>query len=500
MRERLKTRPSEEIIEYIFKPNIQNDLDRSFKNMIVASKAHLLMLIEESIVNKEYGIKILKVLNEMEDAGANILDINPELEELYLNIENYIVGKLGIDIGGHLHTGRSRNDLYATVTRMNAREKMLDIFKILNNLRSELLYNAYANLDVVITGYTHMQPAEPITFAHYISGMLFSLERDFIRLNQAYQHLNLCPLGSAALASTSFPINRMMTAELLGFDDILYNSLDGVASRDYVLEIISSLNALLTTLSRVSHDLYIWLTNEFSVIEIDDSVAAVSSIMPQKKNPIILEHIKSKAAHIQGAYVSTSSSLKNIPFGHTRDSSVESIRFFWDALNEAETALILIKETFSSLKINKDRFYNLCQTNFSTVTELANMLVREEGLAFRLAHSVVARFVTEKLSKGLYSNEQDYKILQTVFENVTERKISVSKEAIDLALDPLENVSKKNVTGGPAPEEVKRQLLDIEGKINEDKRIYKEKISQLDKANHKLLQKTLQLNNPKNKV
>ncbi|WP_158735637.1 argininosuccinate lyase [Alteribacillus sp. YIM 98480] len=489
MRERLKTGPSKEMLEHIFKPAIQKDLKRSFYNMITASKAHLLMLMEEKIVNSSDGAQILQTLQYMEKSGPNVLTVDPALEELYFNMEKYIVDEIGVEVGGRLHTGRSRNDLYSTVTRMNTRERILDILKTLNELRQELLDKAYKNLDMVMTGYTHMQPAEPVTLAHYLSGILFSLERDFFRLVKAYRHLNLCPLGSAAFASTSFPINRERTAEMLGFDDIMNNSMDGVASRDYVLEILSSLNISLITLSRFSHDLYIWSTDEFSIIELDDSVAAVSSIMPQKKNPIILEHIKAKAAHVQGAYISASSALKNIPFTHTRESSVEVIKFFWDAVNETETALVLMKAAVESITVNKEKLSARFNTNFATVTELANVLVRTEGLSFRMAHTIVARFVAEKIRQGNYSSDANETLLKEVFYESVGRETKITTELIEMALDPAHNVAGKNTKGGPSPEEVKRQLEQLEEKVNQDQRTYWMKINQIEEG-YILLNKT----------
>ncbi|MFZ4453736.1 argininosuccinate lyase [Salibacterium aidingense] len=492
MRERLKTGPSKEMIEHIFKPAIQKDLKHSFYNMITASKAHLLMLMEEKIVNSSDGARILKTLQYMEKYGPNVLAVDPALEELYFNMEKYIVDEIGVEVGGRLHTGRSRNDLYSTVTRMNTRERILGILKTLNELRQELLDKAYKNIDIVMTGYTHMQPAEPVTLAHYLSGILYSLERDFFRLAKAYHNLNLCPLGSAAFASTSFPINRERTAEMLGFDDIMNNSMDGVASRDYVLEILSSLNISLITLSRFSHDLYIWSTDEFSIIELDDSVAAVSSIMPQKKNPIILEHIKAKAAHVQGAYISASSALKNIPFTHTRESSVEVIKFFWDAINETETALVLMKAAVESISVNREKLSARFNTNFATVTELANVLVRTEGLSFRIAHSIVARLVAEKVQQGNYSSDANETLLKEVFYDILGRETKITTEMIEMALDPAQNVAGKNTKGGPSPEEVKRQLKQLEEKLNQDKGTYWMRINQIEKG-YNLLNKTQEI-------
>src|SRR5699024_866386 len=297
MRERLKMNLSNKVIRYLFAPSIKSELDRSFTNMMQVNKAHLSMLTTEKIISKETGDRINEALIEIENIDKENFEINYNLEDLYINIEEKIIQKVGIETGGQLHTGRSRNDLNATVTRMNTRNSIINICSLLLNLRRNLYSLAKDNEEVLITGYTHMQPAEPITLGHYFSSILFALERDFSRLIHSFKSTNLSPLGSGAMASTSYKINRDYTAELLGFDENLKNSLDGIASRDYMIETISSINILMSSLSRFSYDLYIWSTYEYGLIEVSDSVAVTSSIMPQKKNPITLEHIKGKASH-----------------------------------------------------------------------------------------------------------------------------------------------------------------------------------------------------------
>ena len=286
MRERLKVDPSEEVINYLLLPALEAEQKRSFTNIMDINKGHLSMLVSKGIVSREDGLKIMDALEEITRKGASSLELDPKLEELYFNIESALIKIVGVEIGGQLHTGRSRNDLYATLARMNSRDSLLNICEQIVRLREELIGIAENSLYIVMSGYTHMQPAEPVTLAHYLSAILSALERDYQRFIQTFNQINISPLGSGAMASTSFEIDRQETSQLLGFNYAMDNSIDGVASRDYVLEALSAMNILMNNLSRFSHDLYIWSTDEFGTVEVDDSVAACSSIMPQKKNPI----------------------------------------------------------------------------------------------------------------------------------------------------------------------------------------------------------------------
>jgi argininosuccinate lyase len=317
-----------------------------------------------------------------------------------------------------------------------------------------------------------MQPAEPITLGYYLAAHLHALERDFSRLENCYERLNQSPLGSGAMAATTFDIDRELTAELLGFNGPTGNSLDGIASRDYVLEILSALSIFMIHLSRLSHDLYIWSTEEFSLIEVNGSVAMCSSIMPQKKNPVTFEHIKSKAAHLQAAYISASSCLKNTPYTQCRDSSMECLRYFWDSFFEVEASIYLLITTLKTIKINEKHALDRTFVDFSTVTELSNTLVKEVGLSNSLAHNIVANIVIHIIEQGQNPTNINSKLLTEISSKLTKKNISLSDEKIQLALDPVLNINSRKVTGSPCPSEVEIQLKRMEQKIKgDDKKI-----------------------------
>ncbi len=469
MRERLKNKPAEEMIKYVFSPCIEGDLEKSFYALMDINFAHVLMLLKQKIVSYEDAKLILSALTELKDKGPGVIVKNINSEDLYSNIEDYIVKKIGPDVGGQLHTARSRNDLFGTVTRINSRSFLLKACSQINSLRECILELSKENISTVMPGYTCMQPAEPITLGHYFVGHLSVFERDFLRLENAYKNLNQSPLGCAAMAATTFDIDRDFTSKLLGFDGSSKNSLDGIASRDYILEILSGLTIFTINLSRLCHDLYIWSTDEFSFIEVSDSVAMCSSIMPQKKNPVTFEHIKAKAAHLQGAFISASSCLKNIPFSQCRDSSVESVRYFWNSFFEVEASIYLLIKTLGSMKINSNRMLDRTRINFSTVSELSNSLVRESGLSNRLSHKIVANVVAYIIDNHKNIEEINSELIANVSKKILGEEIIITDEKIKLSLDPILNVKSRKVLGGPSPSEVTNQILRQEKIIEHDK-------------------------------
>lgn len=481
MRERLKVDLSEEVIHYLLLPALEAEQKRSFRNIMDINKAHLLMLISRGIVSREDGQKIMDALEEINVKGASNLDLDPKLEELYFNIEAALIKIVGVEVGGQLHTGRSRNDLYATLFRLNSRDSHLRICEQILTVREDIIKIAETSFYTIMSGHTHMQPAEPITLAHYLSAILSALERDFQRFIHSFNQINLSPLGSGAMASTSFKIDRLETSRLLGFNSVIDNSIDGVASRDYILESLSAMNILMNNLSRFSHDLYIWSTDEFGIVEVGDSVAASSSIMPQKKNPITLEHIKAKAGHVMGALVSATSCLKNTSYGHSRDAT-ESLKYFWDAFSEVESSLHLLSATIKTLKFNEEKMFTRTLENFSTVTELANTIVREANISFREAHQIVGYLVSEMIEKRIPVSKINSENIKDISKLVINREIILTKEGIQKALDPIQNVESKNTSGGPAPIEVKKQIEKLKAAIKIDKEWLNE---QQSKIHHK---------------
>ena len=486
-RGKIKKAPAAEVVKYLIRPAIEADLVRSYNTILDINKAHILMLAKVGIITEDAQKKLLAATSKIEkEKDHPTFEINPNVEDLYFNLERYLIQITGLEIGGQQHTARSRNDLFATELRMDTRKVYLKLSQMMIDLRRAFLDLARQNLDTVMSGYTHMQPSEPITFAHYLSGVSAALGRDYDRYSRAWKALNLCPLGGGSMGSTSFPIDRNYTAGLLGFDEPLQNSLDCVASRDFVLEILMNLSQTAMTMSRTALDLYNWSTPEYGYIEVDDSCAVCSSIMPQKKNPFTLEHVKAKAAHMEGFMIGAYNAMKNVIFSHCRDTSVETPRYFYTALAEMEADLALFTVTVKTLTVRKERMYKNAAQNFCTVTELANYLVRHDAISFREAHEIIANVVGNMCERHLSATDIDRKAINEVSQSLYGFDTTLSDELIREALDPKRVVCEKTCIGGTHPQEVARQLDLIELQIKADECVLADRQEQLHKAHSKL--------------
>ncbi|MGA2990876.1 MAG: argininosuccinate lyase [Candidatus Korobacteraceae bacterium] len=486
MRERVKAPPSKVIIDYIMRPRLEADSRDSFEPLMDLNRAHVVMLAARGIVPRAAASQLMRVFEDVCQAGTAAITWDPALEEVYYNLETHIIKKAGPAIGGQMHTGRSRNDLIAALTRMFTRSQLLNFSVFLHELRRVLLEKAESHAHTIVTGYTHMQPAQPTTLGHYFHAIDNALERDELRLRQAYQAANRCPLGACAFNATGFPIDRQMLAELTGFDGLAENSIDAIASRDYVSQVLAALAILAVNLSRLAQDLYIWGTDEFGWIEVGDDVAATSSIMPQKKNPISLEHIRGKAAHLIGTLVATLTAQKGTPYGHQRDVSFESTHPLREGFGEAEAIVNLATATLRSLQVKATVAEARAESNFSTVTELADVIVREKGLSFREAHGVVGAAVSELYDRGGRTPDLSLALLDQVALERLGRPLGLSEASLRRALSPAENVAVRSVTGGPAPKEVLRSVRVSMERFAADQAWWREQKEKLEVARHRL--------------
>ncbi|WP_462362803.1 argininosuccinate lyase [Pyramidobacter porci] len=468
MRERLKAAPSSNQEKYLGANFLKVSNERSFYNMSRLNQAHTLMLYRQGIISRRDAQMILRSLIALEKKGNTALTLDPKYEDYYYNVEMYIINDIGINIGGKLHTARSRNDLHSTILRMDIRDQLLNFFPQLNALRNTLIIKSEEYRNVVMTGYTHMQPAQPITLGFYFAGVAEALERDFDRIYAAYQHLNYATLGAGAFAGTSFPIDRRFTAELLGFKGPIVNTLDAIASRDYVLEIIATLAILASTINRVAHDLYYWCTDEFRYIELDDSICVTSSIMPQKKNPAVLEYIKAKCSHLLAAFADAFCCMRGIPFAHSRDLGGETTHHLWDAFMEIEAMTVLTEEVLNKIKVNEKNMKARVNENFCTATELADELVREEHISFRVAHEIVGQVVMKCVDAGLNCQGITSKKLDEAALNFAGRSFKWTKGHIDKVMDTTSSVENRISEGSPRSEETEKLTKQMSLKLDND--------------------------------
>ena len=384
---------------------------------ITGSIAHATMLGEQGIIPQEDADKIVEGLRGiLADVKAGKVHWMVDAEDIHMNVEALLTERIG-EAGKRLHTGRSRNDQVALDCRMYAKLACQETQEMLRELLSVLLDIAQDNLHTIMPGYTHLQKAQPITLAHHMMAYFQMFRRDLDRFAHAYDAADVMPLGSGALAGTTYPLNRERVAELLGFSRISMNSLDGVSDRDFLLEYLSAASICMMHLSRFCEELILWNTNEFRFVEMDDAFATGSSIMPQKKNPDIAELVRGKTGRVYGALTSMLTTMKGIPLAYNKDMQ-EDKELTFDAIDTVKGCIALFTGMVSTMQFNKANMEASAKRGFTNATDAADYLVNH-GVPFRDAHGIVGRLVLLCLDKGISLDElplEDYKAISPVFE------------------------------------------------------------------------------------
>ena len=439
---------------------------RIFKADIHCNLAHTTMLKEQGIIPPQDANKILAALHELEKEGICALDLDPSVEDVHMAVENYVTAKIG-ESAGFMHTGKSRNDQVATDLRLVLKEDIQEILTDILKFIQIILDKAYDHRETVMVGYTHLQHAQPTTFAHHLLSYAQALKRDYERLKDAYKRVDMSPLGSAALTTTSFPIDRERTRELLDFSQLLENSIDAVSSRDFMAATVFALTMLASTLSKICEEMVLWSTYEFGMVEISHEFSSTSSIMPQKKNPDVAEIVRAKTAGVQGELVTILTILKALPQSYNWDLQ-EVTPHIWNAVDNSHSMLNITQEMLSTVEFKQERGRELAQANFSTATELADLMVREKNLPFRIAHQIVGRTVTKALDSGIKPAEIDSAFLDKISEELFSKHLGLNDELVKNALDPYQVVKTRNVVGGPSPEVVKDAILNLRDFVKEE--------------------------------
>lgn len=422
-----------------------------FPSVIKINQAHVIMLMEREIISKSDAKNLLKAL-----MGVKKILIKPRMEDIHMYIEEEVTKIAGIQVGGNLHIAKSRNDQVSSAIRMKLRQDLFKLSDIIITLQETLIHKAQQNINTIFPGYTHLQPAQPITLAHYLLSCIDVLERDLQRIRDLYPKVNRSPMGACALATTSFAISRKRVAELLGFDSMIENSLDAVKSRDFLLETLAVLTILAINISRMIEDLIIWSSQEFGLIELPDDFASTSSIMPQKKNPDVLEVIRARTSHIVGNLVSTICCLKALPSSYNLDLQ-EITPKLWDSIRIIDASLKIFSKLYLHLKVNEINFDKPIFT-FMTATELTNMLNRKYGITFRRAHKTVGELTNYLIKRNKTMQDISSKLLETFLKKNIDLTIKISLKDIKNAIDPKKFVEAHNILGGPSSNEVKRML------------------------------------------
>ncbi len=374
---------------------------RLYKQDITGSIAHARMLGKQGIISSEDSLLIVKTLGEiLNDIEQGKVEFEIDAEDIHMNVEKILIERIG-DTGKRLHTGRSRNDQVALDIRMYVKDEIVEIKAILIELIKTLLDLAKEHTKTIMPGYTHLQKAQPITFAHHICAYISMFLRDLDRLTDTYRRTNVMPLGSGALAGTTHPLDRQAVANELGFDSVSVNSLDGVSDRDFAIELASDLSLIMMHLSRFSEELILWSTNEFRFVTMDDGYSTGSSIMPQKKNPDVAELIRGKTGRVYGSLTALLTLMKGLPLAYNKDMQEDKESLF-DAIDTVKLCVPVFSGMVRTMKVNKDVMLQGAKGGFANATDVADYLVKK-GVPFREAHAIVGKMVltAEKANKAL---------------------------------------------------------------------------------------------------
>lgn len=423
---------------YDFNASITFD-KRLYKQDIEGSMAHVKMLAKQQILTEQERDEILKGLTGiLRDVENGTLAITTEYEDIHSFVEANLIDRIG-DAGKRLHTGRSRNDQVALDMKLYTRDEICAIDGELYELLETLLKLMKENLETYMPGFTHLQKAQPVTLAHHIGAYFEMFRRDRERLADIYKRMNLCPLGSGALAGTTYPLDRAYTAELLHFDGPTRNSMDSVADRDYLIELLSAMSTIMMHLSRFCEEIITWNTNEYRFVEIDDAYSTGSSIMPQKKNPDIAELVRGKTGRVYGALISLLTTMKGLPLAYNKDMQ-EDKELTFDAMDTVKGCIALFNGMVSTMRFNKEIMEASAKNGFTNATDAADYLVNH-GVPFRDAHGIIGRLVLYCIDKKCAIDDlrlEELKEISPVFE-----------EDIYEAISLKTCVEKRLTTGAP---------------------------------------------------
>lgn len=424
------------------------------------SEAHAIMLAKQKIITDKDLKKILYWLEKVkDDYRKGRFQLKKQHEDVHMNVESILIQEAGKEYGGKLHTARSRNDQVITDARLYIREQIIEIEELVIQLQKTFLDIAEKHLETPMPGYTHTQDAQPITLAYWATAYVSMFMRDLKRLANAYEVVDMNPLGSCALAGTSFPIDRRLTTKLLGFSALHKHSLDAISSRDFIAETLCALALHMSNLSKLAEEMVYWSTFEFNLITLDDRYTAGSSIMPQKKNPCVAELARGRTGVVYGALMQLLTMLKGIPMGYNRDLQ-EDKPPLWSAIKTVKSTLYVMNGMVATIRFHEDRMEELSGANFTTATELANYLVREKKVSFRKSHEIVGNLVATLIENG--KNFKDFDKVEEVLEKYN---LEVSFNDLRNITDTRKAVEAYKSTGSTAPREVEAMINELKEEV-----------------------------------
>ncbi|MDP4084835.1 MAG: argininosuccinate lyase [Bacillota bacterium] len=451
--------PGATYAEVVLAPAYENAKQVLLNPMINIHKAHLIMLVEQGLLQKEEASQIMVGIQSLNKKELVQSTYDGQYEDLFFLVESKIMDICG-EVGGSLHIARSRNDMGVAMYRMVLRDKLQVAIKSLLSFQETLLSVIETYKDTIILGHTHTQQAQPMTFSHYLLGIYDVLSRDLKRLNAAYDTCNSSPLGAAAFTTTGFSINRSRVAELLGFPEIIKSAYDSISGADYLGEIATALQLAFINLGRFSQDLLLWSSQEFSAIRVADPYVQTSSIMPQKRNPVSLEHIRALSSSGIGNAQTVLQMLHNTPYGDINDTEDDLQPYLWKCLHLIDQIYRLTQVVVGTIEVNEEFLKRRAKESFATITELADTLFREEHVPFRIAHSIASQVVKLSLERGMNASHVNFDIVNEAAISVVGHPLNLHEDVIQTAMDPENFVKIRSLPGGPAPTEMKRGIME----------------------------------------
>lgn len=462
---RLSKPPHPELFRILYEPRFNDDVEHVLPHLLGIDAAHVIMLCHRGILSREVAAPLLSLNREMAEqvrAGASLFTPPASHRGLYLLYESQYIDKLGPEIGGAAHIARSRNDINATLTRMRLRTELLELLGECTELARVMSSVAEAHVETAMTAFTHLQPAQPSTLGHYLAAVLSELLRSSQWLAEAWPRVNVSPMGAAAGVGTSFSIDRDEVARLLGFTGVIVNSIDAVASRDYVVHVLSGVSMLGITLTRLATDLQAWASHAYGFITWPDDMVSTSSIMPQKRNAFVLENIRGQAVQATGYLMNALLGMKNTPFANSVEVSAESTAPLWPALECTRTALRLATLLLNNVVVHAPRMGEFLRAADTTATALADHLAARHGLPFRTAHDVVSKLVSRWSSASLPPLSEVARELEALVTAKAQRSVRIDEAELARVLEPEASLRAAAFGGGPAPESVRAQLRQLD--------------------------------------
>lgn len=479
--------PGKTYVECLLKPLFNDQRDTLFHAMIQVHRAHVLMLYDRRILKRSEAARILRAVEEVARTDPRKLQYDPRYEDLFFLIEAKIAERIGEELAGNMHIARSRNDMGVAMYRIALRERILSLIEKTLYLREALLETVGQHLETVMPAYTHTQPAQPTTLGHYLLAVQDGLARDTARLKNAFHQVNRSPLGSAAITTTGFDICRDAVKEALGFDDLVENSYDAVAGADYLGETATAVALMMTNLGRWIQDLLLFCTREFQAVRVADPYVQISSIMPQKRNPVSVEHSRSLSSSAAADALAVLTMIHNTPFGDVVDTEDDLQPHLHRAIDKSRRVLELMTAVIRTLEVNRELLGRRAREGAITITEWADTMVREKGLPLRTAHRIAARIARSAWRENRELHELTPEEVRQRALEAAGVDLRFTDEELARLSDPLHFIRVRKCRGGPNPEETRRMLGERRQRLIREQRWLKDTLNRLERAQVRLM-------------